>query len=146
MRRRLLKAFEQAELETDPDRRKALLTFVIIGGGPTGVELAGAIIELARFTLKATSATSIRRRTGRADRGRAAHSADFKPEISAYAERALKELGVEVSSASRSRPQAARRRLSAARRIRAGTVIWAAGVLASRPRSGSAPRPTAPAA
>src|SRR3569832_2852838 len=52
MRRRLLIAFEKAEIETDPDKRKALLTFVIIGGGATGVELAGAIIELARITLR----------------------------------------------------------------------------------------------
>ncbi len=52
MRRRLLIAFEKAEIETDPGRRKALLTFVIIGGGPTGVELAGAVIELARITLR----------------------------------------------------------------------------------------------
>ena len=52
MRRRLLVAFERAELETDPVRRRALLTFAIIGGGPTGVELAGAIIELARITLR----------------------------------------------------------------------------------------------
>src|SRR6187431_2569895 len=52
MRRRLLIAFERAELETDTQRRKELLTFVIIGAGPTGVELAGAIIELARITLK----------------------------------------------------------------------------------------------
>src|SRR5690606_35823819 len=52
IRRKLLLAFEQAERETDPQRRAALLTFVIIGGGATGVELAGAIVELARVTLR----------------------------------------------------------------------------------------------
>ena len=52
MRRRLLIAFEKAEIEADPEARKALLTFAIIGGGATGVELAGAIIELARITLR----------------------------------------------------------------------------------------------
>jgi NADH dehydrogenase len=52
MRRRILLAFEAAERETDPDARDAWLTFVVIGGGPTGVELAGAINELARRTLK----------------------------------------------------------------------------------------------
>src|SRR5690606_15355128 len=52
MRRRLLLAFERAEREPDPERRQALLTFVIVGGGATGVELAGAIIELARVTLR----------------------------------------------------------------------------------------------
>jgi NADH dehydrogenase len=51
IRRRVLSAFEEAEKETDPARRKALLTFVVVGGGPTGVELAGAIGEMSRFTL-----------------------------------------------------------------------------------------------
>jgi NADH dehydrogenase len=52
MRRRILSAFEQAELENDPARRAALLTFVVVGGGPTGVELAGAVGEMARHTLR----------------------------------------------------------------------------------------------
>ena len=51
LRRRILVAFERAERETDPERRAALLTFVIIGAGPTGVELAGTIAELAKDTL-----------------------------------------------------------------------------------------------
>ena len=51
IRRRVLSAFEDAEKEPDPERKKALLTFVIVGGGPTGVELAGAIGEMSRFTL-----------------------------------------------------------------------------------------------
>src|SRR5262245_22533410 len=51
IRRRVLLAFEAAERETDPVRRRELLTFVVVGGGPTGVELAGAIAELARFVL-----------------------------------------------------------------------------------------------
>ena len=51
LRRRILVAFERAERETDPERRAALLTFVIIGAGPTGVELAGTIADLARDTL-----------------------------------------------------------------------------------------------
>ena len=51
LRRRILVAFERAERETDPERRAALLTFVIVGAGPTGVELAGTIAELARDTL-----------------------------------------------------------------------------------------------
>ncbi|MDH6097672.1 NAD(P)/FAD-dependent oxidoreductase [Anabaenopsis sp. FSS-46] len=52
IRRRIFTAFEAAERETDPEKRKALLTFVIVGGGPTGVELAGAIAELAYKTLQ----------------------------------------------------------------------------------------------
>ena len=51
LRRRILLAFERAEMEEDPERRKALMTFVIVGGGPTGVEMAGAVAELTRFTL-----------------------------------------------------------------------------------------------
>lgn len=51
IRRRVLTAFELAEKETDPQKQKQLLTFVVIGGGPTGVELAGAIGEMSRFTL-----------------------------------------------------------------------------------------------
>ncbi|NKF31954.1 FAD-dependent oxidoreductase, partial [Pseudomonas sp. BGM005] len=51
IRRRLLLAFEKAELEADPERRKAMLTFSIIGAGPTGVEMAGIIAQLAQRTL-----------------------------------------------------------------------------------------------
>ena len=51
-RRRMLLAFERAERETDPARRAAWLTFVVIGGGPTGVELAGQFAEIARHTLR----------------------------------------------------------------------------------------------
>lgn len=51
IRRRVLTAFEQAERETNPEEQKQLLTFVVVGGGPTGVELAGAIGEMSRFTL-----------------------------------------------------------------------------------------------
>src|SRR6185436_12926835 len=51
VRRRVLSAFERAECEQDSERRRALLTFVVVGGGPTGVELAGAIGEMSRFTL-----------------------------------------------------------------------------------------------
>jgi len=51
LRRRILLAFERAEMEADPKRREALMTFVIVGGGPTGVEMAGAVAELTRYTL-----------------------------------------------------------------------------------------------
>src|SRR6202050_707079 len=52
MRRRILLAFETAERETDPEKRRAMMTFVIVGGGPTGAELAGALAEIAKDTLK----------------------------------------------------------------------------------------------
>ncbi|MBW3631578.1 MAG: FAD-dependent oxidoreductase, partial [Chloroflexi bacterium] len=51
IRRRILVSFEEAEREPDPERREALMTFVVVGGGPTGVEMAGAIAEIARFSL-----------------------------------------------------------------------------------------------
>ena len=51
IRRRILTSFEEADREPDPARRKALMTFVVVGGGPTGVEMAGAIAEIARFSL-----------------------------------------------------------------------------------------------
>src|SRR6185436_10688508 len=51
IRRRVLLAFEAAEKETDPQRTKELMTFIVVGGGPTGVELAGAIAELSRYVL-----------------------------------------------------------------------------------------------
>ncbi len=60
IRRRVLTAYEEAERTTDPERRKQLLTFVVIGGGPTGVELAGAIGEYDRFTWPATFARLMR--------------------------------------------------------------------------------------
>src|SRR4051812_5648378 len=97
MRRRLLIAFEKAEIETNPENRKALLTFVIIGGGATGVELAGAIIELARITLR-EDFRNIQPEEARVVLIEAGPRVlvNFKPEMSAYAERALRELGVEV--------------------------------------------------
>ena len=64
IRGRILLAFEEAEREPDKQKRAALMTFVIVGAGPTGVELAGAIAELARATLPASSATSIRMTRG----------------------------------------------------------------------------------
>jgi NADH dehydrogenase len=132
MRRRLLVAFEKAELETDPERRKALLTFVIIGGGATGVELAGAIIELARITLR-NDFRSIRPETARVVLIEAGPRVlpNFKPEMSAYALRALGELGVEVELG---KPVTAVHADSVdygGLTLRSGTIIWAAGVLAS---------------
>jgi NADH dehydrogenase len=132
MRRRLLMAFERAEVEPDPEKRRALLTFVIIGAGPTGVELAGAIVELARITLR-DDFRSIRPEEARVLLIEAGPRvlAHFKPEMSAYAERALKELGVEVALGSSVTDVRADGVDYGGQTLKAGTIIWAAGVLAS---------------
>ena len=137
IRRRILTAFEAAEADDDPDRRAAWLTFVIVGAGPTGVELAGQIGEIARDTLR-RDFRSIDPASARilllegADRVLTA----FDPRLSARAERALAELGVGVSTG------ALVSGIGAAgvtvghgdgttEQIPARTVIWAAGVQAS---------------
>jgi NADH dehydrogenase len=132
MRRRLLMAFEQAELEADPARRRQLLTFVIIGGGPTGVELAGAIVELARITLK----DDFRRIDPAEARVVLVEAgprvlANFKPEMSDYALKALHELGVEVLLNTPVTQVTATGIHHAGGEIAAETIVWAAGVLAS---------------
>ncbi|MDC9823876.1 NAD(P)/FAD-dependent oxidoreductase [Devosia sp. ZB163] len=132
MRRRLLLAFEEAERETDPERRKALLTFAIIGAGPTGVELAGAVIELARITLKDEFRT-IRPEEARVVLIEAGPRvlANFRPDLSDYAKSALEKLGVEVLL---NHPVTDVTRDTVrfdGHTLRAETIIWAAGVLAS---------------
>ena len=132
MRRRLLLAFEEAERETDPERRKALLTFAIIGAGPTGVELAGAVIELARSTLKDEFRT-IRPEEARVVLIEAGPRvlANFRPDLSDYAKSALEKLGVEVLL---NHPVTDVTRDTVrfdGHTLRAETIIWAAGVLAS---------------
>ena len=132
MRRRLLMAFENAELESDPEKRKALLTFAIIGAGPTGVELTGAIIELARITLR-EDFRSIHPEEARVVLIEAGPRvlANFKPEMSAYAERALRELGVEVELNKAVTAVHADGVVYAGTELKSATIIWAAGVLAS---------------
>jgi NADH dehydrogenase len=132
VRRRILTAFEEAERTSDPARRERLLTFVVVGGGPTGVELAGAIAEIARHTL-AQEFTSIDTRTARVvlcEGGPVLLSA-YPPRLSAYAERALKRMGVEVLTSTRVvdvGPDGVSFEHGA---ISSGTVLWAAGVNAS---------------
>jgi NADH dehydrogenase len=132
MRRRLLTAFEKAEVETDPAKRRALLTFVIIGGGPTGVELAGAIIELARITLRDDfrNIDPAEARVVMIEAGPRV-LANFKPEMSAYADKALRELGVEVELGKAVTEVSAHGVVYAGTAVASETIIWAAGVLAS---------------
>jgi NADH dehydrogenase len=132
IRRKILLALEQAETETDRERRKALLTFVVIGGGPTGVELAGSIAELARRSVS----RDFRSITPQCSRVILIEAGErllptFPGELSRAAERSLEDLGVEV-------------RLNASVRdvgegyvewhgelISTRTAVWAAGVTAS---------------
>lgn len=132
LRRRLLMAFEKAEIEPDPDRRQALLTFVIVGAGPTGVELGGAIIDLARITLK-NDFRNIHPEAARVVLIEAGPRVlpHFRTEMSVYAERALKELGVEVEFGDAVTSIHAEGVEYGGKTLRSKTVIWAAGVLAS---------------
>jgi NADH dehydrogenase/putative oxidoreductase len=132
IRRRILTAFEHAEASDNPAEREALLTFLIVGGGPTGVELAGAIAELARFGMEKEF-----RNFDPADaRVILVQSAPrllpaFPEALAAIARRALEKLGVEVQTGSRVETIDAEGVTVSSRRIVAKTVLWAAGVTAS---------------
>jgi NADH dehydrogenase len=132
VRRRILLAFERAEYETDPARRAALLTFVIIGAGPTGVELAGTIAELARTTLR-PDFRNIDTRTARVVLIEAGPRvlAGFAEDLSAYAQQALQRLGVELELNQPVSECTADHVVFGGRTLETRTVIWAAGVMAS---------------
>jgi len=137
IRNRILTAFEAAEVELDEERRRSWLTFVVVGGGPTGVEMAGQIAELARETLR----HDFRQVDTRSARVLLVEIADriltgFPPSLSHKAERALEKLGVtplvghtvvDVGSVS----VAIRSASGEVEDVGARTVIWAAGVAAS---------------
>ncbi|MBV8287330.1 MAG: NAD(P)/FAD-dependent oxidoreductase [Hyphomicrobiales bacterium] len=132
IRRSILLAFEQAELALDEAERQRLLTFVIVGGGATGVEMAGAIAEIARQTL----AMDFRRIDPRSSRIILLEAGPrilptLPEDLSAYAERTLTRMGVDVRTSTRV-ANCDRRGVDLDRgRIDASTVIWAAGVVAS---------------
>jgi NADH dehydrogenase len=132
IRRRMLLAYEIAERESDPDVRRRLLTFVVIGGGPTGVEMAGAIAEIARHTL-AHEFRSISTAQSRIVLVEAGPSilATFPEDLRQAARRSLERLHVEVWASSPVTGIDARGVSMGDRRLDAGTVIWAAGVAAS---------------
>ncbi len=132
VRRRILLAFEQAEIAGDPNERAALLTFVVIGGGPTGVELAGAIAELARQALAADFRT-IDPRDTRVILIEAGPRVlpTFPEKLSSIARRALERLGVEVRLGAPVTECAAAGVVVMGERIAARTLLWAAGVAAS---------------
>ena len=132
LRRRILVAFERAERETDPERRAALLTFVIVGAGPTGVELAGTIAELAHDTL-APDFRNIDTHKARVVLIEAGPRvlAGFADELSAYAQRSLESFGVEVVLGKAVTDCNADGVVYGGERLQAKTLIWAAGVRAS---------------
>jgi NADH dehydrogenase len=136
IRRSLLSAFEQAELARDEAQRRRFLTFVVIGGGPTGVEMAGAIAEIARQTL-ARDFRQIDPRTARIVLIEAGPRLlpNFSVQHSNYARDALTAMGVDVMTSSQViRCDARGVDLKVGLdngRIDAGAVIWAAGVTAS---------------
>src|SRR5436190_5205091 len=133
LRRRILVAFERAERETDPDRCTALLTFVIVGAGPTGVEMAGTIADLARDTLP-RDFRHIDTRRARVVLIEAGPRvlAGFPDDLSAYAQRALEKLGVEVMLGDAVTECSADGVVYGGKQLAARTLIWAAGVRASR--------------
>jgi NADH dehydrogenase len=133
IRRRVLLAFEAAERETDPAVQRRHLTFVVIGGGPTGVELAGAIAELAGYVLSRDFRT-IRPEATRVVliEGSPRVLGTFAPSLSERAKKSLTEMGVEVHTGGRVTRIDETGVVYGDTRIDAGTVLWAAGVAASR--------------
>jgi NADH:ubiquinone reductase (H+-translocating) len=132
IRRRVMEAFENAERSQDPHEKKKLLTFVIVGGGPTGVELAGSIGEMSRYYLS----KYYRNIDPKLTRIFIVHSASrilqtFSPEMSSKATRALEKLGVQVWTCSLVNKIDSDGIQVGIERIEAGTVLWAAGVRAT---------------
>ena len=132
VRAKLLSAFEQAEIEPDPERRRSLMTCVIVGGGPTGVEMAGAVTELLRWTLRddfrridPTSASVLLVEAG------PRLLPAFPESLSAYALRQLERMGVKVLTGRAVTAVDADGVNLGEQRIAAATVLWAAGVAAS---------------
>ena len=132
IRAKLLRAFEEAERADDPERRAALLTLVVVGGGPTGVEMAGTIAELARCTLKGNfrridpaSANVIL-----AEAGPRLLPA-FPEELSRYAAEALRKLGVDVRLNCAAQAIDADGVQLGPERLIGATVVWGAGILAA---------------
>jgi NADH dehydrogenase len=132
LRRRILVAFERAERETNPQRRAALLTFVIVGAGPTGVELAGTIAELAKDTLRPDfrNIDTDKTRVVLIEAGPRV-LAGFADDLSAYAQRALESIGVEVVLGQAVTECSAEGVVYGDHSLQAKTLIWAAGVRAS---------------
>ncbi len=136
MRRRIFTAFEAAEKETNPEKRQALLTFIVVGGGPTGVELAGAIAEIAHQSVKddfrdidTTQAKIV------LFEGMERILPPYPEECSVQAQKSLEKLGVEVQTKTLvtniADHSVTYRQGETSETIKAHTILWAAGVRAS---------------
>lgn len=132
VRRDILLAFEAAEIEPDTNRRNALLTFVLVGAGPTGVEMAGAIAELSHRAL-ARDFRHINPKSTRIILLEAGPRilSSFPQDLSNKAQKMLEKMGVEVRVNTAVESVDANGVVAAGARVPAGTVIWAAGVAAS---------------
>ncbi len=132
LRRKLLLAFERAEAEVDPQRRAAWLSFAIVGGGPTGVELAGTLAEIARHTLKNEfrNIDPSQARIRLIEAGPRILSS-FPEDLSNAAQRQLERLGVEVSTGSAVTDINAGGYRIGDEFVASHTIVWAAGVAAS---------------
>jgi NADH dehydrogenase len=131
IRRRVLLAFERAERETDAARRQSLLTFVVVGGGPTGVELAGALTELARNMRRDFRTVDPRQARILLLEAGPHILPTFVPRLRDFARRALEDLGAEVRTGALVTGIDDRGVSIGQERIEAATVLWAAGVAAS---------------
>ncbi|WP_316214750.1 NAD(P)/FAD-dependent oxidoreductase [Bradyrhizobium sp. SZCCHNR2035] len=133
LRRRILVAFERAERETDAAKRAALMTFVIIGAGPTGVELAGTIADMARATLPPDfrNIDTQKARVVLIEAGPRV-LAGFPDDLSAYALKSLESIGVDVVLGQPVTDCNADGVVYGGKQLETKTIIWAAGVRASR--------------
>ena len=132
IRRRILLAFERAEREIDPARQRELLTFVVVGGGPTGVELAGTLAEIARRTLRDEfrAIDTARTRIVLVEAGPTILPT-FPEKLRDAARASLRRLGIEIRENIAVTHIDAGGVVVGAERLDAGTVLWAAGVAAS---------------
>jgi NADH dehydrogenase len=132
LRGRLLRAFEQAEASDDPDEQRRLMTTVVIGGGPTGVEMAGAVAELGRWTLEGEF-RNINPAKSRVllIEGSERILGQFPAPLASYAQDALVKLGVSVRTGTRVQSIAADGVHLQDEFIPAGTIVWGAGVTAT---------------
>ena len=131
IRRRVLLSFERAETEPDPAKRDAAMTIVVIGGGPTGVELAGTFAELTRTVLN-RDFDHIDPSKARVIllEGSPRVLAAYPPELSASAQRQLEHLGVEVRTATRVEAISAGQVVAGGQTLRSDNIVWSAGVAA----------------